>query len=243
MDMPDHASADVRRRAVLAAGNSRDDILLALADPAWVVREAAAIAAGGLAELHANLVTLALTDPVALVRTAAARSAGPLIDPERDFAGAARHAFERQRVRAMIAVGHTSSTHVRAALRILAAGLADAHPKVRRAALVGLAVVPPDSAVELLPDVIRRACEAEPAVRDTALSLCDALFACRAADGVRPLRPFVGVAGRAEVGRLIDAISTSDPLRRAWESIGEPRPAMPVLLQRLCRVVLDSRAP
>lgn len=241
--MPDHASADVRRRAVLAAGNSRDDILLALADPTWVVREAAAIAAGGLPELHAELISLTLNDPIALVRTAAARSAGPRIAPERDYAPAARHAFARQRIRAMIALGYTPPAHASGALLLLAAGLADSHPKVRRAALLGLAGLPPDVAVGLLPDVVRRAFEMKPMVRDTALSLCDSLFACRAADVVRPLRPFVGVAQSTAVPLISEVIATSDPLRLAWDAIGEPRPALPVLLQRLCRAAMTSNAP
>jgi hypothetical protein len=103
--------------------------------------------------------------------------------------------------------------------------------------------MPPDVAVELLPEVIRRGFEAEPGVRDTALSLCDILFACPTADVVRPLRPFVGVAQSTAVPLISEVIATSDRLLLAWEAIGEPRPAMPVLLQRLCRISLDSRAP
>lgn len=243
IEMPNHASADVRRRAVLASGNGREAILLAMADPAWVVREAAAIAASRLPELHANLISLTLNDPIALVRTAAARGASSRIDPERDFATAARHPFERQRMRALIAVGYTPSAHASAALRILATGLADSHPKVRRAALLGLAAMPPDVAVELLPEVIRRGFETEPAVRDTALSLCGSLFASRAADRVRPLRPFVGVADLTELIQMFESLPPHDRLRRAWDAIGEPRTALPILLERLCRAAMTSSAP
>lgn len=158
--------AEVRRRAVLraiesCADESRAGVLAALTDPVWCVREVAAAGAGRFPDADgtvlATLVALTLRDPSPHVRRAAATAAGPRVRPERDYGEAARHRFERQRVRAADALGYVSAERATEAVELLARCVADAHPKVRLAGLRALARLDPDAVRPLLP-LLRRKC-------------------------------------------------------------------------------------
>jgi HEAT repeat protein len=172
--------AETRRRAVLIAAAAlpgtafRDELLAALADSAWGVREAAAVALAHIpdAAVCRRLVTLTLHDPGPLVRRAAAAALGPRIDPARDYAGAAAHRFERQRIRAADALGFAPHAD---AVALLTGMVTDPHPKVRAAALRALTRHDPAAVRPLLPLVVRKCAEAEPRVAAAARALRERL--------------------------------------------------------------------
>ncbi len=245
----------LRHVAELSGGRSdyREAVLAALADPAWTVREEAARTAGVLRDpdgaILRALVAVSLTDPKPHVRRAAAEAAGPRMQPERDFGAAVRHRFERQRARGALAVGHAPPGLEGAALELLRLALADSHPKVRRAALLGLALLPGQAARTLLPVVARKCAEAEPGVAAAARAVWAELLHPRHWDEpLGPLRPFAGGTYAAGLRLEVEALPADHPLRRAWESRPEGwrGPADPRgfarLLSRLCeRVLADGR--
>ena len=159
MDYPD----STERRHAARAGSAEDAERL-LADPAWTVREAAAERLTGVARdstAFAKLVAMTLADPVPLARAACARA---LADSARtaDYADAARHNFERQRVRAADALGWLGDATSK---KLLAQLATDPHAKVRRAALLALARKPPSQLGGTQELAARKSRERDPAVR------------------------------------------------------------------------------
>lgn len=250
--------AEVRRRAALLCSEAlpgdsalREPLLAALADPVWSVREAAVLAVGHLSDpdhaILGSLVGLTLRDPSPLVRRAAATTAGPRVEPNRDYATAIGHPFERQRIRAASALGFTARERAAEAVALLAGAAADHHPKVRAAALRALALLEPSATLGLLPLAVRRCGEAETAVVAAARELWERLLADPLAEALRPLLAFAGtndvIGARAIIARLPDA----HPLRRAWHSLPLPNESLDAHrfarhLARICELVLKVPA-
>ncbi len=175
--------AEVRRRAVPFAVEAfpaepavRAGVLAALADPVWCVREVAAAGVGRFPDddgsIFAALVALTLRDPSPHVRLAAAASAGPRIDPTRDYGEAITHRFERQRIRAALALGHVAPERGAEAVQLLARCVADSHPKVRLAGLRALARLEPAAVVPILPLVVQKCGEANAGIADAVRAVC-----------------------------------------------------------------------
>src|SRR5688572_9217427 len=134
--------AEVRRCTALLCSevlpgdhSVREPLLRALADPVWSVRESAVLAVGHFPDPDGTilglLVELTLRDPSPLVRRVASVTAGPRFEPNRDYATAIRHPFERRRIRAASALGFTAPERTADAVELLAGAVADPHPKVR----------------------------------------------------------------------------------------------------------------
>jgi hypothetical protein len=233
--------ADARRRVLLlcsalpGADALRAELLAALADPVWGVREAAVVACGSLPDPegdgHARLVGLTLHDPCPLVRRAAAAAAGPRIDPEGDYGPPIRHRFERQRIRAADALGFVVGARAAGAVELLAGAAADPHPKVRAAALRALAQLDPGAVLVLLPAVVRRCAEAEPAVAGAACGLWQRLVAHPSGEVFRPA--FACWPDPHATRTAVEQLPVEHPLRRAWDSL--PMPAEPLDAHRFAR--------
>jgi hypothetical protein len=223
--------AEVRRRALLAApadvnGALRAALLSALADPVWGVREVAATAVGRLpdatGDLHRALVRLTLEDPSPLVRFAAAVAVGSRVRPERDYGEAARHRFERQRIRGAAALGHVTGEHTGEAVQVLAGLLADSHPKVRCTALEALARLEPAALVPVAPSIVRRCGESEPKVTGAALAAWERLLAAPGAAVLLPLQPYPGTVDARGLRFALGALAPGHPLRAALTELPLP---------------------
>jgi HEAT repeat protein len=225
--------SDVRRRALLRVAESRADgpavraaVRTALADPVWCVREAAAVAVGGFADpdgvILSELVRLTLTDSSPLVRRAAAAAAGPRIEPERDYGTAARHRFERQRIRAATALGHVPEERKAEAARLLAGCLTDHHPKVRFAALEALERLEPTALLPLVATVVRKCAESDVRIAAAARRVWLRVLTAPRAEPVRPLAPFPGTDDAPGAQAALDALPPDHPLQRAADALGRP---------------------
>jgi hypothetical protein len=219
--------ADTRRRALRLIpdlpGDTtayRDSVLAALADPAWTVREAAAPTAGRLPDpdgaIFRMLLGMSLADPH--VRETAAAAIGPRIEPERDYGAAIRHRFERQRVRAALALGHVAPERAAGAVGLLAAAVAESHAKVRWAALRGLTRLPAASVLRLLPLVVRKCFEADVAVATEARVLCKRLGDILPA-ALRPLELGSWAGNDGSLCAVLSVYPPTAPLRRAWDAV------------------------
>lgn len=236
--------AETRRAAVLRAVPAlagRAELCRAvrgaLGDLVWCVREAAAGAAGQLAdpEVQAQLVGMTLRDASPHVRLAAAVSASPRIEPERDYGAAVRHRFERQRVRAAFALGFAHE-RAREAVELLAPATTDHHPKVRLTALRALARLDPVAVLPVVALVVRKCAEADPDIAFAALAVWTRLLTV--ADVLRPLAPYPGTADLVGPQAALDAVPGDHPLRRAWAALPPPAQQMtaPRLAKRLAAV-------
>jgi HEAT repeat protein len=253
-----HPVTGTRRRVLhlipdLSSNNSvyRDAVVAALSDPAWSVREVAAMVAGQFSdpdgELLRTLIAMSLADPKPHVRRAAAKAAGPQIEPERDYGNAIRHQFERQRMRAALAVAHAPQERTAEVLQLLRVALADSHAKVRRAALQGLLLMPRVVVRSLLPVVARKCAEAESGVAMAARRVWDEVLHPRyGGEPLGPLQPFAGGADATGLQAMIGQLPADHLLRHAWESLPTQTDETPDphrfarLLARLCECVLST---
>lgn len=256
-----HPQSHVRRRALLLAAHLRQEqpiyastILTALSDPAWVVREAAATAAGLLDdEVYSSrqlLLELTLKDPRPQVRAAAAQAVAEQMEPEHDYGEAIRHPFERQRIRAADALGHTPRELAASAVRLLAIVLAESHVRVRRAALRGLSLLPAEAALPLLPLLVQKCFECDPTIAAGARRLCQQLLLHEAALPLRPLLPFLGANESGPLLALLSELPACHALKQAWQRLNEPavpagtslpRRRLARLLACLCREAVAVR--
>lgn len=247
-------AADVRRKALwqirdLPGDRSayRDAVVAALADPAWVVREAAVLAAGQFADpegaIYRILVALSLTDPKPQLRRVAAEVAGPHIEPERDYGVAIRHRFERQRMRAALALGHSPPERADEAVPLLRGAIGDSHAKVRLAALQGVSLLPRAAQRSLLPVVARKCFEADDAVRFAAIAVWGEVLHPRFAnDPLTPLQPFAEAGNATALQAAIESLPAGHPLQIAWESLSATfeKRRFAHLLAKLCEDVLNA---
>ena len=198
-------------------------VLAALRDPVWCVREAAATAAGALPDpdgaVLAALVACSLHDPSPHVRLAAAAAAGPRIDPAPDYGDAIGHRFERQRIRAALALGHVTPERAAEAVALLAPAVADSHARVRLAALRALARLDPDAVLPVVGLVVRKCAEAEPDIADAAIAAWTRVLTAPAAAALLTLRPYPGTARLADARRAVGELTADHPLRRAWDAL------------------------
>ncbi|MBA4191133.1 MAG: hypothetical protein C0467_24380 [Planctomycetaceae bacterium] len=241
-------TTDIRRRALglipdLPGGPAdyAEAISAGLKDNAWTVRETAAQAARHLPDadgtMFRTLLAHSLTDSSPHVRRAAAVSAGPLIEPERDYGAAIRHKFERQRMRAALAVAHAREERTAEALLLLRIAMADSHAKVRRAALGGLLLLPRAAVRSLLPCVVRRCAEADSAVASTASEVW--AFVLKVPDGdepLSPLRPFAGNNVAPDLQGVIESLPEVHLLRRCWNAM-PTKPDATLTPQRFARLL------
>ena len=166
MDRP--RSAAERRYAVRTG--RLIDAEQSLTDPCWTVREAAAERLQGSPRdttAFETLFALTLADPVPHVRDASARAIADTATTA-DYREGIHHQFERQRIRAADALGRITEPQ---SIPALVALVADAHVKVRRAALLALARKPASQLVSLQELIARKLRENEPAVRRAAEAL------------------------------------------------------------------------
>ena len=247
--------AEVRRRAVLlvseafsSSAAARDAVLASLADPVWCVREAAAAGVRHFADadgsVHTLLVALTLRDSSPHVRLAAAITAGPRIQPARDYENAVRHHFERQRIRAALALGHSCPERAAEAVSLLSLCVADSHPKVRLSALHSLARIEPVAVLPVLSVVVCKCAEADDAIATAALAVWTRILTVPVTEPLRPLEPYPGTANLVGVQMTIAQLPAGHILRGVWDSL--PLPAEQNLnahrfarhLARVCEAVL-----
>jgi hypothetical protein len=144
--------------------------LVGLEDPEWVVREAAAEVLREIAtepRVLAKLVQVTLNDSKPHVREAAAQSLGQHLQPLALYDAAARHPFERQRLRAATAVSY--SANAVEAEEVLLRLAHDSHWRVRLAAVKGLARLPRTPAIQAMLEA--RANENESRVKRAAVEV------------------------------------------------------------------------
>jgi hypothetical protein len=190
------------------------------------------------------LVALTLRDSSPHVRLAAAIAARQRIQPGRDYGGAVQHQFERQRMRAALALGYSSPERAAEAVTLLALCVADSHPKVRLAALRSLARLEAVAVLPLLSVVVCKCAEADEAIATAALAVWTRILTAPVAAPLLPLLPYPGTENLVGVEMTVEQLPFAHPLRLAWNS--HPLPSEKNLnahrfarhLARVCEAVL-----
>ncbi len=218
------SDAVVRRTAAEALGKIGNpqvvpELILALGDPAAIVREASVWSLRGLGSLQTptrGRIAELLVDPSPSVRTAAAQTLASL-DPTRELwpEALSQLAHEDSEVRRVVIQAFLSS-NAPEALRALAELLHDSEPQVRRAAVAALAEIGDSGVAELF----RARLTADPSSNVRAEIAYRLQFAS-GRDAAEALRVAAGEDENAQVRRWAEQSLTG---LRGYGSGSEPQP-------------------